>query len=312
MTPLYLRLSVTARCNLRCLYCRSGADVGGETAGEFSADELGMLVRCGASEGVLKVRITGGEPLVRADLEEIFARIAAVDTVQIIALTTNGIGLNVRAAALSEAGLARVNVSLDTLRPERFVEMAGFDLHGEVLKGIDAAVTQFEEVKINTVVVPGFNEDETDALLRFAADRGIHIRFIELYHSPGAREVTGCVSAAELQRRLERSFGALEPVETPPLSIEKTFRIPALGGATVGLIASRSHPPCAACAKLRFTSEGLLIGCLYDRQGVDVSDPLRRGDSAALRAAFREAFGSKTRTGPESGALARPVTSMGG
>ena len=315
MPPRYLRVSLTARCNLRCFYCRPQGDCA-ECDGteEPTPDQLGLLVRCAAAEGVRKVRLTGGEPLERADLEAIARIVSATAGINETTLTTNGIGLDRRAEALMRAGLGRANVSLDTLRPDRFARITGHDRLGEVLAGIDAAVRAFEEVKLNTVLLRGINDDEIEPLVRFAAERGICIRFIERYGSPGSPPASGdAVSAEEVKRRLRRAFGPLERLPSPPLSVEESYALPQAGGARVGIIAAASHPPCCTCAKLRFTAEGRLQACLFaPAEGDDLRPLLRRGDEQAIRSAIRDCFAAKRAKPASRRSLPEPVNRIGG
>jgi len=315
MRPRYLRLSVIARCNLHCFYCRpeGGCE---ETDGlsDFTPDELALLVRCAAAEGVRKVRITGGEPLLRDDLEAVVRCVGAAAGPIETTLTTNGIGLDRRAAALKRAGLNRVNISLDTLRPDRFVAITGQDRHPEVLAGIEAAARIFCAVKLNTVLLRGVNDDEIEALVRFAAQQGVGIRFIERYSSDGAENPPGePILAAEVKQRLGQAFGALERLPSTPLSVEESYVLPSADGARVGVIASSSHPPCSDCAKLRFTAWGELRGCLFDSSGVDLKPLLQRKDVSAIRSALRETFAKKRRSGPgPRPSVSAPVNLIGG
>jgi len=312
MAPEYLRISVTARCNLACRYCTGEhATARAGQAPEPPPETTGFLVRCAAAEGVRKVRLTGGEPLVRDDLEEIVRAVSSVAEIAETTLTTNGIGLDARAGALAAAGLSRVNISLDTLRRDRFRRLTGKDLLAEVLAGIDAAGAAFEEVRLNTVLVGGLNDDEIEKLVRFAAGRGLRIRFIEQYGACGASR-TASPDAGEIRRRIEAAFGELMPLAGDPLSIERVLCLPSLGGATVGIISSRSSPPCAGCTRLRFTSEGRLRGCLFDTGGEDVARALAAGDEKAVRGAIRRVFASKRRAGAGRPWVGSPVRLVGG
>lgn len=297
--PRYLRISLTSRCNLACRYCRpSGADEDAALP-EPTAEEVGFLAACAAEEGVVKARLTGGEPLLRTDLEDVVRVVDAADGIREVVLTTNGIGLDKRADALRRAGLVRANVSLDTLRPERFEAITGADRLGDVLAGIDAAARAFEEVKLNTVVLAGENEDEIADLTRYAADRDIEIRFIERYGAHGIEPDGGvAVPASEIRRRLEAAFGPLSPLDGDALSPARRYRIPTLDDARVGIIASSTAPPCGSCAKLRFTARGQLRSCLFAPHGADIRIQLRARDAEAVRRAIREVYAAKPRAGP--------------
>ena len=293
MVPRYLRLSVTGRCNLHCIYCRPEGPCAADLAREFTPEEILALVQCASAEGVRKVRLTGGEPLLRGDLEDIIAYIGTIPGIQQIALTTNGIGLAQRAARLRSAGLQSVNISLDTLRPERFLFITGRDLHREVLEGIEAATGIFEVVKLNTVLLRGVNEDEIEALVAFAARRGLWIRFIERYPSACIHSMDGCVPAEDVRDRLRKSFGMIEPLPASDLSVEETYVLPSVGQVKVGVIASVTGPPCERCSKLRFTAGGELRPCLFSDWGLDLAPLLRRGDLPAIRAVIRRVVARK-------------------
>jgi len=315
MRPRYLRISVTSRCNLNCVYCRPrGMQYRPDVLQEFRPREIATLARCAAAEGVRKVRITGGEPLVRGDLEDIVRAVSRTPGITETDLTTNAIGLASRALELKKAGLGRVNISLDTLRPERFVAITGHDRLQDVLAGITAAAELFRPVKLNTVLMPGVNDDEIEALVAFAARRGLWIRFIERYGARGSGSAP-CkyVPAEEIKKRLRDAFGVLRRVQCSALSVEETYVLPSAGGAKVGVIASVSHPPCAACSRLRFTASGELLSCLFASSGIDVLALVGKNDTAGIRAAIRKAFALKDRRGAgRAPAVSVPISHVGG
>ena len=307
--PDYLRLAVTGRCNLCCLYCRPEGAAQEAAGPDPTVPALRLLVECAAAEGVRKVRLTGGEPLLRADLEEVVRAVSSVPGIAETVMTTNGLGLGDRAPALREAGVRRVNVSLDTLRPERMAAMAGRDALAQVLDGVRAAAGVFPLVKTNTVVLRGRNDDELGAIVRFAAEVGARARFIEYYPTRSAPGLDG-LSAADMLERLEAEFGPLEPVAGDGGAVETLYRVPSLGAA-VGLIASSRQPPCERCAKLRFSPDGRLMPCLFDAQGLDVAPLLAAGDADGVRRALREAFAAKGRCG-RAGRVATSACRLGG
>ena len=311
MPPAYLRMAVTARCNLACRYCVGGAcEMSGCEADRLMPATFAFLARCAAAEGIRKVRLTGGEPLIREDLEEIVRAVGAAERLAKVTLTTNGIGLAGRARALADAGLSSANVSLDTLTPPRFAALTGRDLLGEVIEGIDAAAEALETVKINTVLIRGMNGDEVGELVRFAVGRGLRIRFIERYGANASAD--GDLTVTEAKSSLEAEFGELVPAPADRLSVEQVFRLPSLGNATVGLISSRTRPPCETCNKLRFTAEAQLRGCLFDDRGESIAAALENRDEAAVRSALRRVFAAKKRIGGAKPWVGSPVRLVGG
>ena len=275
-----LRISVTDRCNLRCAYCMPEEDyiwLPKESILRF--EELAALVDAFTELGVEKLRLTGGEPLLRRDLHRLVALLAAMPAIADLALTTNGLLLADQAAALAGAGLKRVTVSLDTLRPERYRELTRRDGLPDTVAGIEAARAAGLPVKINTVVLRGTNDDELPALLEFARECGCEARFIEYMDVGGATawRHEDVVERGEILDRIARHFGAGEPVPSPGSSTAQRYRLP--DGTVFGVIASTSAPFCHACDRARLTADGHLFTCLYARQGLALTDPLRAGAS---------------------------------
>ncbi len=296
--PEYLRISVTARCGLSCLYCRAPDRPCGDDSSELSVSALRLLAECAAAEGVRKLRLTGGEPLERDDLERIVSAVSSVAGIRETVLTTNGVALEARLGPLREAGLDRINASLDTLRPERFARITGVDAHAEVIRAVEKAAELFPLVKLNAVLLEGQNDDEVEDLVRFAAERGLRVRFVEYYGAiSGAPGLKGVPSDRVLER-IEAAFGRAVPMEGGALSVAKLYRLPEAGGALVGLIRSASTPPCRTCSKLRLTAAGELLPCLFARGGRSVREPLEEGRGGEVRAAMREVYASKRRSGP--------------
>ena len=287
-----LRISVTDRCNLRCRYCMPEQDyVWLPKESILTFEEIVRLTRVFTSLGVAKVRLTGGEPLLRHDLPALVRMLATTPGVQDLALTTNGLLLAHHAAALRQAGLGRVTVSLDTLRPERMRALAKSDRHGDVLAGIAAArAVGFERVKLNTVVIRGVNEDELGDLIEFAKQEAAEVRFIEYMDVGGATEWSAeqVVSRQEMLEALAQRYGTIQPVAgDDPSAPAERFRLP--DGVTFGMIASTTAPFCRSCDRSRLTADGTWFLCLYAERGVDLREPLRAGASdeelAALIAA---------------------------
>lgn len=276
----YLRVSVTDHCNLNCVYCSLDSTPHLPRSEILSYEEIRYVVEIAASLGINKVRLTGGEPLVRPNLSKLVRLLSQVAGIDDISLTTNGILLSKCAAELKEAGLKRVNVSLDTLKPDRFKRITGSDKLGEVLSGIEAAHRAgLDPVKINMVVLQGINDDETIDFARKSLDRGWHVRFIEFmpFGTPET-ETMGTVSTREIQENI-RSLGQLEPYagktgDGPA----RYYRLPGARG-TIGFISPMTEHFCHTCNRLRFTSDGQLRPCLLDDDEVNLKAALRNGAS---------------------------------
>ncbi|MHC4592495.1 MAG: GTP 3',8-cyclase MoaA [Planctomycetota bacterium] len=307
----YLRLSVTSRCSLNCFYCRPAGIAEGLGSSELSVGQMRRLVECAAAEGARKVRVTGGEPLERADLEEIVAAISSVPGIRETVMTTSGVALAGRAHALEQAGLQRVNVSLDTLRPERFARLTGRDAHAEVMAGIEEARRVFATVKVNTVLLRGRNDDEIEDMVEFGASAGIRIRFVERYPTGCSAIGADYVTVGEAKRRVAQAFGALVPLPADSLSVESAYRLPGAVGATVGFIASASGPPCETCRKLRVTAAGVLLPCLFAQEGRPLGQLLGAEDMEGVRTTMREMLAAK-RPGGQRRRVATAIWQIGG
>jgi cyclic pyranopterin phosphate synthase len=274
-----LRISVTDRCNLRCRYCMPEESYEWlPRADLLSFEETARLARIFTSLGALKVRLTGGEPLLRSNITTLVELLAADERVDDLALTTNGVLLAEHAAALRRAGLQRVTVSLDTLRPDRFLALTRRDLHARVLAGIAAAGDAgFTGTKIDTVVMRGQNDDELADLIEFGRGANAEVRFIEYMDVGGATHwsLVDVVSRAEMLERLADRYGLIEPVEERSSAPAERFRL--LDGTVFGIIASTTAPFCRTCDRSRLTADGLWYLCLYAPRGVDLRGPLRDG-----------------------------------
>ena len=273
-----LRISVTDRCNLRCQYCMPEPEYAWlprETI--LSFEEIGALTDAFIDEGVDRVRITGGEPLLRRDLDVLIEALAARRAIEDLALTTNGVLLRTRARRLREAGLHRITVSLDTLRRERFRQLTGSSDFDAVIAGIHAAADEFQSLKLDTVVIRGTNEDEVVDLIEFA--RGVHaeIRFIEYMDVGGATRWSpaSVVPRAEMLEMIARHYGGVLPIEEQSSAPADRFLLP--DGTTFGIIASTTTPFCASCDRARLTADGIWLLCLYAAAGTDLRRPLRAG-----------------------------------
>lgn len=274
-----LRLSVTDRCNLRCQYCMPEQEyVWLRREDLLSFEEIAELTGIFTDLGVTKVRLTGGEPLLRRDLPTLVGLLAPNERIRDLAMTTNGILLGQCARDLREAGLQRVTVSLDTLKPERFRALARRDAHGQVQQGIFAARDAgFAEVKINSVVIRGFNDDELADLIAFGRSVGAEVRFIEYMDVGGATRwsLDQVVSRDELLQMLEHHFGRILGLAEDSASPASRYRLP--NGTTFGIISSTTQPFCRACDRSRLTADGMWFRCLYARDGADLKRLLRGG-----------------------------------
>jgi len=294
-----LRVSLTDRCNLRCAYCMPPEGLDWlPTTDQLTDDEVVRLVRIGVERlGIREVRFTGGEPLLRRGLAGIVARTAALRPRPEISLTTNAIGLERTAGALRAAGLDRVNVSLDTLRPETFRKLARRDRLPDVLDGLAAAAQAgLSPVKVNAVLMRDLNDDEAVPLLRYCLDRGYELRFIEqmpldAQHGWKRAEM---VTAEEILAALGREF-TLTPDDPRQRGSAPAEAFLVDGGpARVGVIASVTRPFCGTCDRVRLTADGQVRNCLFARSESDLRGPLRAGaDDAELAAAWRRAVAAK-------------------
>ncbi|HEY3220471.1 MAG TPA: GTP 3',8-cyclase MoaA [Gemmatimonadales bacterium] len=281
-----LRVSVTDRCNLRCRYCMPEQDyVWLPKQSILTFEEITRLVRIFASLGVEKVRLTGGEPLLRHDLASLTSMVAKIPGIRDLALTTNGLLLAKQAQPLRQAGLGRVTVSLDTLRRARMQELARSDRHADVLDGIAAARAAGFRVKLNTVVMRGVNEDELVDLIEFARAHEAEVRFIEYMDVGGATgwSVEQVFSQREILARLSAHYGTITAIPVADVAAPaERFRLP--DGTTFGIVASTTAPFCRSCDRSRLTADGTWFLCLYAERGTDLREPLRRGASDAALA----------------------------
>ncbi len=278
----YVRVSVTDKCNLRCVYCMplDGLDwLKRESL--LSYEEIASVLRTLAGMGLEKVRITGGEPLVRKDLPRLVEMVAAIPGIVDISLSTNAVLLGDQAQALRDAGISRVNVSLDSLQEDRVDAIARRPgSFGRIMEGLDAAeAVGFDPIKINVVLIGGQNDDEIEDFALITRDRPWHIRFIELMPTGSNLDLSAdnFVSCQEALARIRR-MGSIEPVDGPAGNGPATyFRFPGAAG-TVGVITPMSHNYCDRCNRMRLTADGQLRPCLFGSIQTNLRDPLRAGD----------------------------------
>jgi cyclic pyranopterin phosphate synthase len=278
-----LRVSVTDRCNLRCRYCMPAEGLPWLAKPEMlSDDELVRVVGVFVGLGVRQVRLTGGEPLLRRSLVDVVRRIAALEPRPRIAMTTNGIGLDRLAQPLADAGLDRVNISLDTIDPREFADLTRRDRLHDVEAGLKAAATAgLTPVKVNAVAMRGINDHSVAELLQWCLDRGYELRFIEQMPLDAQHgwDASTMVPAAEVRERLEERF-TLTPLGQADRGSAPAERFLVDGGPeTVGIIASVTAPFCAACDRTRLTADGQVRNCLFSRRETDLRGPLREGAS---------------------------------
>ena len=296
-----LRLSVTDRCNLRCAYCMPEEEYSWLPNAEIlSFEEISALVDRFVALGVKKVRLTGGEPLVRRSLP-VLVKMLAAKPIDELAMTTNGVLLAEHAVALKEAGLQRLTVSLDTLRRERFLKLTRRDQLAQVLEGI-ASVPKagFTGLKLDTVLTRGVNDDEIGPLLEFAGQHDAELRFIEYMDVGGATKwsMDQVVPAKELLARLTSRYGVIEPVPGRGSAPAERFRLP--DGRTFGVIASTTQPFCSTCDRGRLTADGHWFTCLYATVGTNLKAALRRGaDPAELESIIRDVWEGRVDRGAE-------------
>jgi cyclic pyranopterin phosphate synthase len=296
-----LRLSVTDRCNLRCSYCMPEDDytwLPRQALLEF--EELARLAGLFARLGAKRVRLTGGEPLLRRDLSRLVELLSCTQAIETLALTTNGVLLLDQAADLKRAGLGAVTVSLDTLRADRFAALTQKDELARVLRGIEAARALGFVLKLDMVVMRGVNDDEIGPMLEFARSNGAELRFIEYMDVAGATRWSQdrVVTRSELLAILRNSFGEVSPTGERTAAPAESFRL--ADGTRLGIIASMSAPFCRACDRSRLTADGLWLYCLYAESGFDLKAPLRAGASDDdLVAVMRERWGMRADRGAE-------------
>lgn len=277
-----MRISVTDRCNIRCFYCMPNENVQFRPRAEIlSFEEIERLTAIAVRLGVNKLRITGGEPLVRSDIACLIASLAKIRGVDDLAMTTNGVLLEDHAAALKQAGLQRLNISLDGLKEETFRRIARREGLDRVLRGIQRAQDLgFERIRLNAVAIQGITEPEVVPLGRFARERGLELRFIEFMplDAEGRWNADNLLTGADIRQLLEAEFGALTPAPRVDESQPATDYVFA-GGGRIGFINPVTQPFCSSCNRLRVTAEGQFRNCLFSTDEWDVRKLLRGGAS---------------------------------
>jgi len=280
----YLRISLTDHCNLRCVYCMPEEMTFRPNKELMQDDEVLLFVRLFAQLGFDKIRLTGGEPTVRVNVVELVRSIASTPGVRSLTMTTNGVLLSRMAHPLAEAGLQRVNISIDTLNPEKFRRLTRWGSVEDVWDGIHAAEDAgLTPLKLNSLIVGGYNESDAVDLVRLTLDHTWQVRFIEMMPFAGATDLQlkRVVTARDIMACIKSSLGALQPVNGGNLDGEaRLYRLPGAQG-DVGFISSVTKPFCATCTRARLTSDGRLRLCLLREGEVDLLTPLRAGASIA-------------------------------
>ncbi|WP_324716646.1 GTP 3',8-cyclase MoaA [Carboxydochorda subterranea] len=289
-----LRISVTDRCNFRCVYCMPAGPIAWLPRHQLlTYEEITRLTGIMVGMGVEKVRLTGGEPLARRDIPRLVRLLSGIEGLHSISMTTNGYFLPPLAQELRQAGLTSVNISLDTLRRDRFLKITGRDYFDRVMEGIEAADAAGLPVKINAVVMRDFNDDEIGDFSRWAAETGHAVRFIEFMPLDGDQrwDRSRVVTAEEILARLA-DVGSVEPVHNDPSEPARLYRVglPGARPAVIGIIPTVSQPFCRHCDRIRLTAEGRIRNCLFAVEEHDLRTLLRSGaDDATLAEAIAQA-----------------------
>lgn len=273
----YLRISLTERCNLRCEYCMPSDGVSLSPKDKLlTTDEIIYLAKLFVKTGVTKIRLTGGEPTVRKDLIDIVGRLKELDGLETIAMTTNGLTLTRQLVNLQKAGLNLLNISLDTLQPERYEKVTRRKGWERVIAGIDLAIQLgFQPVKVNCVVMRGFNDDEICDFARFTLDRKVDVRFIEyMPFSGNGWNDNRMVSFKDMLSILERDFPQIEALPNEPSDTSKAYHIPGSRGK-LGFITSMSNNFCSTCNRIRLTADGNIKVCLFGNAEISLRDAVR-------------------------------------
>jgi len=315
----YLRISITDRCNLRCIYCMTPEGLKPFKHKDIlSYEEIVRIVKIATSLGVKKIRITGGEPLARKDITSLISSLKSIDSIENISLTTNGVLLERFADELARAGLDRVNVSLDSLRPDRYAEITRGGSIGVVLRGIETAEkVGLRPVKINMVAIRDFNDDEIEDFARMTLKKSYQVRFIE-FMPIGARQMWSpekYIPINEIKSIVER-IGTLVPVKIRKSGPARYFRFEGAPGV-VGFINAVSHQFCSECNRIRLTADGKLRPCLFSETEIDLKTPLRnRASDSEIERLIRlsiEVKPEKHNIGCQDGtAFLRPMSRIGG
>ena len=314
----YLRISVTDRCNLRCVYCMPADGIPLKKKSEIlTLEEIARVANVFVDMGVRKIRLTGGEPLVRKNIEFLIDELGRNPRVETLAMTTNAVLLADKVKTLRNGGLTHLNISLDSLRADRFKQITLRDDHSRVMEAIELAVAEgFESVKINVVVIAGTNDDEIVNFVEFAKDKNLNVRFIEyMPFKDNDWKSIGVFSYADMRRRIEEKF-ELTPLPAAAGDVAKDFAIPGHKG-TVSFITSMTDSFCSSCNRLRLTADGGIKSCLFFAPEINLREALRAGcTDSEVRAMIAEAVQGKPEAHPPMEELAqsdnRSMVEIGG
>lgn len=304
----YLRISVTDRCNLRCTYCMPAQGIEWRPRNEIlTYEEIIRVASIFTAHGVTKIRLTGGEPTVRSDLEALISGLSNLPGLESLLMTTNGISLREKAGLYNELGLSGLNISLDTLRPDKFQSITRRDHFHEVLEGIDAAIIAgFQSIKLNVVVMAGVNDDEILDFVHFVKDKPLNVRFIEFMPFKNNEWQEGrMVSYAEMRALIEKTF-QLVPIRQAPTDVAKDFAIEGFQG-TVSFITSMTESFCGTCNRLRLMADGSIKSCLFFPAEVNIREDLRSGASDDM---ITEKIREAVRLKPEGHAAMRELPKL--
>ncbi|WP_456392047.1 GTP 3',8-cyclase MoaA [Persephonella sp.] len=317
----YLRVSVTDKCNLKCFYCRPDNSEFVPHEEILRYEEIARLVRAMTRYGLRKVRITGGEPLVRPQLEELVRMLKEIPQINDVSLTTNAITLAKHAEKLREAGLDRLNISIDSLKPDLFFQITKGRLE-DVLEGIRVSKKLgFDPIKVNAVIVKGLNEDEALDFVEFGAEYGVEVRFIEMMPI-GGEQINWSEEKVkpldEIKRKIEKKYGKLIPAISIGSGAARVYKIEKLG-SKIGFITPISNPFCDGCSKLRLTAEGHIKLCLRTDEELDAKPVIRYGSDEELDSFIRKVLIEKeisnqkiVKSGYAFSDCRRIMTSIGG
>ncbi len=308
----YLRISITDRCNFKCIYCVSKGKIDFLPQEELlTFEEIEEIVRVGVKLGIRVIRLTGGEPLLRRDVEKLVSRLSKIEGLEDLSLTTNGYFLAEMASTLREAGLKRINLSLDTLSEKKFKELTGGFSWRKVWEGLEKSLeVGFNPVKINCVIIRGFNDEECESLARLTYELPIEVRFIE-FMPVGDNPFWGIDRVVPIVEIMEgiKKLGPLIPAGKTGMGPARVYALPGAKGK-IGFISPLSSHFCGSCNRLRITSDGRLRPCLFSDVEINLKNYLRKG-LKSLEEAFAEALKIKPKIGVK-GSTQRPMRAIGG